>query len=116
MTLYHNCGEIMALAESYKKLETDIVEPFAPPPLGDGNLVEAKRISDGRYTIVGNVDQVNVLKKGTLDDVRRVTKETVEVGKQGGRFILQTADYLEYGTPVDHVKAFVETGLKYGSY
>jgi len=116
MTLYHNCGEIMALAESYKKLETDIVEPFAPPPLGDGNLVEAKRISDGRYTIVGNVDQVNVLKKGTLEDVRRVTKETVEVGKQGGRFILQTADYLEYGTPVDHVKAFVETGLKYGSY
>jgi len=114
--LYHNCGDIMALANSYKKLEADIVEPFSPPPLGDGDIGEAKKISDGTYTIVGNVDQVNVLKKGTSDDVRQVTKETIEIGKPGGRFILQTADYLEYDTPIDNVKAFVETGLKYGSY
>ncbi len=116
LTLYHNCGDIMALTNSYKKLEADVVEPFSPPPLGDGNLREAKRISGGAYTIVGNVDQVNVLKMGTIDDVRRVTKETIEIGKPGGRFILQTADYLEYGTPMDNVRAFVETGLKYGSY
>jgi uroporphyrinogen-III decarboxylase len=114
--LYHNCGEIMALADLYKKLGADIVEPFAPPPLGDGNLERAKRISKGAYTIVGNVDQVNVLKMGTLQDVERVTRETTQIGKKGGRFILQTADYLEHGTPIDNVKKFVETGLTYARY
>jgi uroporphyrinogen decarboxylase len=116
VALYHNCGEIMALAESYRNLGADVVEPFAPPPLGDGNLAEAKRVSGGSYAIVGNVDQVNVLKKGTADDVRRVTRETVETGKKGGRFVLQTADYLEYGTPLENVRAFVETGLEHGRY
>jgi uroporphyrinogen-III decarboxylase len=116
LSLYHNCGEIMALADSYGELGADVVEPFAPPPLGDGDLAEAKRVSGGRYTIVGNVDQVNVLKKGTMDDVRKVTRDTVEIGKKGGRFILQTADYLEYGTPMDNVRSFVETGLRFGRY
>jgi uroporphyrinogen-III decarboxylase len=115
-TLYHNCGEIMALANSYKKLNVDIVEPFAPPPLGDGDLEKAKEISAGAYTIIGNVDQVNVLKNGSIDDVKKVTRKTVEVGKRDGRFILQTADYLEYGTPIENVKAFIETGLRYGEY
>jgi len=116
ITLYHNCGEIMSLAEIYKELDADVVEPFAPPPLGDGNLREAKAISKGVYTIIGNVDQVNVLKKGNIQEVKKVTRETVEIGKKEGRFILQTADYLEYDTPLDNVKAFVETGLKFGHY
>lgn len=114
--LYHNSCQIMALAESYIKLESDIIEPFAPPPLGDGDLKRAKEISQGSYTIIGNVDQVNVLKKGSLDEVKRVTRETVETGKDGGRYILQTADCLEYGTPMENIRAFVETGLQYGEY
>jgi uroporphyrinogen-III decarboxylase len=116
-TIYHNCGEIMCLVESYKKLGTDVVESFAPPPiLGDGDLRLAKTMSEGTFAIIGNIDQVEVLKNGTVDLVRKVTKETVEIGKPGGKFILQSADYLEAGTPIDNVKAYIETGLKYGQY
>jgi len=31
--MYHNCGQIMNLVESYKKLGVKVVEPFSPPPL-----------------------------------------------------------------------------------
>ena len=115
-TLYHNCGQAMELINSYKELGSDIVEPFSPPPLGDGNLKEAKEKSEAKFTIIGNVDQVNVLQKGSINLVKEVTKETVEIGKTGGKYILQTADYLEYGTSIDNVKAYIETGIKYGSY
>ena len=115
-TIYHNCGQIMDLINSYKKLGSDIVEPFSPPPLGDGDLREAKEKSDGKFVIIGNIDQVNVLQKGSINLVREVTKKTVEIGKLGGKYILQTADYLEYGTPIDNVKAYIETGIKYGGY
>ncbi len=114
--LYHNCGEIMNLIESYIEVGPKMVEPFSPPPIGDGNLAEAKSRSKGMFIIVGNVDQINVLKAGPVDKIKKVTKETVEVGKVGGKFILQSADFLEHGTPLKNLEAFIKTGIEYGDY
>lgn len=115
--LYHNCGEIMNLLESYKELGVRIVEPFSPPPtLGDADLARAKAQVDGAYVMMGGVDHVNVLQNGSLDDVRRVTEAAMRTGKPGGKFILAPADFLEYGTPPENVAAFVETALQYAAY
>ena len=114
--LYHNCGEIMNLVESYIEVGPKMVEPFSPSPMGDGNLAEAKSRSKGRFIIAGNVDQVNTLKPGPINKIKKVTKETVEVGKVGGKFILQSADFLEYGTPLKNLEAFIKTGVEYGDY
>jgi len=114
--MYHNCGEIMNLVESYKDLGARIVEPFSPSPLGDADLGRAKDLVDGAYIIVGGVDQVNVLQKGTVDQVRQATRKTIEIGKPGGKFILQSADFLEYGTPLENLEAYVEVGMEYAGY
>lgn len=114
--MYHNCGQIMNLVESYKQLGAKIIEPFSPPPLGDTDLKKAKALVDGDYVMVGGVDQVNVLQKGTLNDVKRVTEETIKKGKPGGKFILQNADFLEYGTPLENLEAFIQTAKEYGGY
>lgn len=114
--LYHNCGEIMNLVESYVEVGPKMIEPFSPPPIGDGNLTEAKKRSKGRFIIVGNVDQVNILKLGPIDKIKKVTKGTVEIGKVGGKFILQSADFLEYGTLLENLKAYIKTGIEYGNY
>jgi len=114
--MYHNCGQIMNLVESYKKLGVRIVEPFSPPPLGDANLKKAKKMVKGDYIILGGVDQVNVIQKGTIDQVKKITEKTIKIGKPGGKFILQSVDFLEYGTPVENVKAFVEVGKQYSEY
>jgi len=114
--LYHNCGEIMNYVESYIKVGPRMVEPFSPHPLGDGDLAEAKKRSKGEYVIVGNVDQVNVLKPGPLDRIKKITKETIEIGKVGGQFILQSADFIEYDTPLENLEAYVKTGIEYGEY
>ncbi|MHB8279667.1 MAG: uroporphyrinogen decarboxylase family protein [Candidatus Humimicrobiaceae bacterium] len=116
LTLYHNCGQASALVDSYKELGSDIVEPFSPPPLGDSDLQDIKKRSEGKFVIIGNIDQVNVLKEGTIDLVKDITQKTIMVGKKGGKFILQNADYLEYGTPWKNVKAYIEKGLGYGRY
>jgi len=115
--IYHNCGQIMDLIESYKKLGCKIVEPFSPPPiLGDADLAEAVKIVDGNYIIIGGVDQVKVLKEGSIEQVKKVTEKTIKIGKPNGKFILQNADFLEYGTPIKNLKAFVETGIKNAWY
>lgn len=114
--LYHNCGEIMNFVESYAEIGPKLVEPFSPFPLGDGNLVEAKKRSMGKYVIFGNVDQVNVLLPGPIDKIREVTKQTVESGKPGGKFVLQSADFIEPGTSIENLEAYVKTGIEYGGY
>lgn len=110
--VYHNCGQIQALVEAYKGLGVAAVEPFSPPPkLGDADLPEAKRLVGEEYVIIGGVDQVDIIQRGTVEDVRRATAAAMAAGKPGGRFVLQNADFLEYGTPVENVEAFVQTAL-----
>ncbi len=114
--MYHNCGEIMNLLESYKNVGVKIVEPFSPPPLGDTNLAKAKELVNGDYVMLAGIDHVNVIQKGTVNDVKRVTEQTMNIGKPCGKFIFQPVDFLEYGTPIENVEAFVKTGLEHAGY
>lgn len=116
--IYHNCGRITALLESYKDLGVRMVEPFSPDPLGDADLVNALDVIDGDYVVIAGVDQVNVLQMGTKEQVVEKTREAALIGKEKGRgrFVIQNVDFLEYGTPVENVEAFVKTALEYGRY
>lgn len=114
--MYHNCGQIMNLVESYKQLGARIVEPFAPAPLGDADLAKVKQTVGGGYVILSGVDQVNVLQSGSVEQVKRVTEDTMLAGKPGGGFIMQSIDFLEYGTPVENVEAYVQTALENSAY
>ena len=115
--MYHNCGEIMNLVDSYKELGVRVVEPFSPPPLGDcADLAAAKKQVDGAYVMLSGIDQVNVLQKGTVDDVKRATEAAMKAGKPGGGFIMQPVDFLEYGTPEKNIEAYVQTAREYGGY
>lgn len=115
-TIYHNCGEIMELVDSYKQLGSDVIEPFSPVPLGDADLAKAVDQIQGEYSIIGGVDQVNVLQKGTKDEVVEATLTLMEAGKKNGPFIAQSADFLEYNTPTENVELFVKTALENANY
>lgn len=115
--LYHNCGAVMGLVESYKELGVDAVEPFSPDPLGDGRLGEARRRIDGAYAVIAGLDQVNVIQKGTKADVEASTRDLMAQGKEmGGGFIMQNVDFFEYGTPVENVECFCRTALECAQY
>jgi uroporphyrinogen decarboxylase len=84
--------------------------------LGDADLQKVKETVGGSYVILGGVDQVNVLQKGSVEDVKRATERTIKTGKPGGKFILQSADFLEYGTPLENIRAYVETAKQFADY
>ncbi len=113
---YHNCGEIMNLIESYKEVGVRWVEPFSPHPLGDADLAKAKQVIGDSYVITGGIDQVNVLQLGSVDDVKRVTEQTLKIGKPGGNFVLQSADFIEYNTPVENIEAYIQTAMQFAGY
>lgn len=116
IVIYHNCGKVMELIESYKRMNITNVEPFSPHPLGDGDLDALHGMLNGEFSVTSGVNQVHVLQQGTLEDVRRATLDALEKGKKFNSFILQNVDFLEYGTPLENVEMFVRTGLENAAY
>jgi uroporphyrinogen decarboxylase len=99
----HTCGAIGDRLDLLLEAGVSGIECLDPPPLGNVELSEAKRVMQGRAFIKGNVDSVNVLLHGTHDDVVRDVSERLRIGKEGGGFILSTACSVAPGVPPERL-------------
>jgi hypothetical protein len=87
----HTCGAIGDRLDLLLEAGVSGIECLDPPPLGNVELSEAKRVMRGKAFIKGNIDSVNVLLNGTREDVVRDVRERLRIGREGGGFILSTA-------------------------
>jgi uroporphyrinogen-III decarboxylase len=115
-SVYHNCGFARVLYDNYRELGMTVWETVSEPPRGDNRLAEAKQLLGDRICLLGNLDQVDFLKRATPAEVAARTRELVRAGKPGGRYIFSTSDYLEIGTPRENVVAMIEAAKDEGRY
>ena len=87
----HTCGAIADRLELMLEAGVSGIECLDPAPLGDVELSDAKRRIGGRGFIKGNIDSVNTLLYGTKEAILEDARKRIEVGKEGGGFILSTA-------------------------
>lgn len=114
--LYHNCGDAASLLAMYNEVGFRAYESLTPPPYGDTDLDKALDILDKDMVLLGNIDQIDLLRKGSKDDIEQTVWILAEKAKTRGNFILATTDYFNENTPFENIKAFAEAGLKYGRY
>jgi uroporphyrinogen-III decarboxylase len=114
--LYHNCGYARRLLHLYPSLGMKAYESLTPPPHGDTPLAEAlARFDPKKTTLLGNIDQIDLLRNGTTRDIEAAVKETLQAAKGwGGNFILATSDYFNENTPHENIHALAEAGHKFG--
>jgi hypothetical protein len=115
-TVYHNCGYSRNLLDLYAELGTDAFETFPPPPTADGDVAYTKRILGDNMVLLGNIDQVHLLRNGSREEIASTVKGTVLAGKQGGGYILMTADELYDDTPAASLQIMAEVGTEFGRY
>lgn len=112
----HTCGSIDDRLESIVDVGFDGIECLDPPPLGNVELADAvRRIGDRAY-IKGNIDPVNVLMKGTREEVADNVKRCLETGMNARGFILSTACAIAPPTPPGNVALLRELADGYGCY
>ena len=87
----HTCGAVSDRLEMMFDAGVSGIECLDPPPLGDVQLDDAKRRTKGRGFIKGNIDSVNTLLYGEPGEILADARHRLEVGKEGGGFILSTA-------------------------
>jgi len=111
----HTCGAIGDRLDLLLEAGVSGIECLDPPPLGNVELSEAKRVMQGRAFIKGNIDSVNVLLRATDDDVVRDVRERLLIGKEGGGFILSTACSVAPGVPPERLMLLQNLAEQWGA-
>ena len=116
--IYHvyDDGKMMGTLGEYVGAGADVIETLTPPPVGDVDLAEAKRLYGDKTCLKGYVDLLYVLKHGTPELVDQSVREAIAVAVPGGGFIIGTSDSIRDGTPEANVRAYFAAAHRYGAY
>ena len=116
--IYHiyDDGKMMQTLGDYVEAGADVVETLTPPPVGDVDLAEAKRLYGARTCLKGYVDLLYVMMMGTPELIEKTVREAIEVAAPGGGFILGSSDSFREGTPLENIRAYFDAAHKHGRY
>lgn len=114
--IYHNCGDADKIMHIYNDLGFNAWGYLTPPPFGDVDIDKALRIMNKKMVLLGNIDQIEFLKKASIYDIKNRIRLLLEKVKPRGNFILSTSDWWMDDMPYENLKAFIEAGLEYGKY
>jgi hypothetical protein len=111
---FYDDGKCMPLLEAFADTGIDTLQTLVPPPVGDVDLAAAKRRIGARVCLMGHIDLLYVVQRGTPELIERTVKDALAVGGAGGGFILGTSDSIRDGTPLENVQAYFRAALAYG--
>ena len=112
--LFHNCGYARNLIPLYSTLGLKAYESLTPPPYGDTQLGAAVETFGLNTTLVGGIDQLDLLRKGSVQEIDSTIKSVLDTVRGRSHFILGTTDYFNENTPKDKIQALADSGRRYG--
>jgi uroporphyrinogen-III decarboxylase len=114
--LYYDDGKMGLFIDFYVEAGVDALMTLTPPPMGDivPEIVKGKYGRD--VALMGGFDFVNELCWGSPGNIRKIVKERLEIFKPGGGYIMDGSNMAPYETPIENLRAFIDTGLEFGGY
>jgi uroporphyrinogen decarboxylase len=109
----HTDGNVWAIIEDIVETGIHGIGPLEPAAGMD--LVKVKQAVGDRVCVVGNVD-VDLLCRGTAEEVRKVTRELIMSVSPGGGHILSSGNSITSAVQPENFRAMVETAHRYGHY
>ena len=113
--LFHNCGQSFGLLEAYREMLDGLaLESLATPACG-GDVTDLRaaraRLGDN-VVMVGNFDQVHLLREGSAGEIKKAVKEIFEQVGDDPAFIFSTSDSIVPGTPKENIQILCEAALE----
>ena len=112
----HTCGFLGDRLEMVASSGVDGIECMDPPPLGDVELDDAKTRVGNQVFLKGNLDSVNVLWRGTDEEVDRAILNALRAGMPGGGYILSTACSVAPAVPPERLRRLSILAEQHGRY
>lgn len=110
----HSDGNIMGILDMILETGIDGLNPLEPTAGMDIGLLKQKY--GHRVCLVGNIDCGYLLSQAPVEEVRRVTKQTIETAKPGSGFMLSSSNSIHSSVRPENFMAMIETLRQYGHY
>jgi hypothetical protein len=112
----HCHGRVRTVIDKFVDGGVQVMDPTEPPPQGDIEIGEAKRLAArGPMTLVGNIE-FSELESRTPDEIAEQVRRAIEDGGKQ-RIILGASAEVIAGVSDrlrDNILAFIDAGLRYG--
>jgi uroporphyrinogen decarboxylase len=113
--LLHVCGSVRLLLPEIIDSGVDVLEPIQRTSHGM-DLAELKREFGKDLTFYGSVDTLQVLNKGSVEDVRQEVLRNMDILGPGGGFILGPGHtYIQIDAPLENILAMYQTAREQGT-
>lgn len=110
----HTDGNIMGIIEMIVETGIDALNPIEPQAGMDIGLVKEKY--GDRIAIIGNIDCGYLLSQAPAEEVRRVTRRTIQIAAPGGGYMLSSSNSIHSSVKPENFTAMVETLRECGEY
>jgi uroporphyrinogen decarboxylase len=103
--LFHVCGDITPLTLEFSACGVDglILDPRT-------DIIRAAEEAPSSFLILGNLDPVGILRRGTPDDVRLEVRRLLRKMRGFRSFVLSTGCDVPLDVPLENLEAMVEEG------
>lgn len=115
-TIAHNCGCAGRLMSMYRDMGMTVYESMTPPPHGDTRIEQAIEELGPYAALMGGVDQIDLLRTGTPEDIGVAVRAIMDAAKGRCRFLLGTSDYFNENTPPENLHALARAGQEFGGF
>jgi len=106
--VYHTCGGMMPILELIADNHCDASETLTPPGMGgDADPPEVKRRIGGRVCLIGGVNQLEVLDRGTRESIRAEVQRLFAGFGPGGGYIMSPSDHF-FETPPENLQHYAD--------
>ena len=111
--LFHSDGDVI---EALARLADCGIDGFNPLEISAGmRPADFKAICGRRVALVGGIDAVDVLARGTPEQVAAATRELIDLFRDDGSLMVASASgEIDNSMPLANVTAMLETVWKYG--
>lgn len=115
----HCHGRISKILDQFALTEAQAIDPLEPPPDGDIELAEVKRLYGKQFCLLGHIE-LRELEQSDPRRIDRLVREAMDAGKPGGRFILMPTAApinvpLSPKTEANYLQ-MIESAWRYGFY
>lgn len=114
-SIYYLCGDVLDRLDIVCKIGPDCLALEESKKGFRIDMEEVSRITESKMCLVGNIDSVWILEKGSNKELEEEIKKQAEIGIKNNGLIISTGSPIVPGTSIKRLKKYIKFAKEYGS-